>query len=229
MVVLELEKLIKREVKENSKSLFLDNHNIKVNNSGGKILLQKEEVGKFNFIYSKGKFIEYGAILGLKIDIYIEKSPIDRIIEKLELSFPKSIFCKHFYMSINSFDFQKEYFYKNGKVVFYPKDNFEEKIKEMINKIRELYFSKVNNYLNHLPILKDDILEHSKNYAYPLTSIIVNEYLNGNTNLKNIDDIIKVGKSRKLYDAKDKFIHEVKEKLIKFDSKLNTTTNNKSR
>ncbi|CAA0156624.1 hypothetical protein ACE1MK_13320 [Tenacibaculum maritimum] len=208
---MDLEKLIKTEIKSKSKLLSLDNHAIRVNNKGGKILLNKSEIGTFNFDFSKGKFIEYGAVLGVKLDVYIEKSQIDIIIEKLNLSFPKSNFCRHFFMWINSFDYKKESFYKDGKVVFFPKDDIEKKALEMIEKIQEMYFSKVNNYINHTPSLVDDVLSYSSNYSYPLTSIIINKYLNNDT--ENLDSIIELAKSKKLYDAKDNLIVEIKEKV----------------
>jgi hypothetical protein len=62
---MDLEKTIKAQIKEASKSLTLDNHSIKVNNHGGRILLDRTLTGGFDFIFSEGKFIDFGAILGV--------------------------------------------------------------------------------------------------------------------------------------------------------------------
>ena len=98
--------------------------------------------------------------------------------------------------------------------MFYPNDDIEKKVEEMMNKIQNLYFSKINNYINILPDLSKDVLEYSTNYAYPLASIVISKFLNNN--IEDLEETIEIAKSKKIYDAKRFYIDEIKEKVVSY-------------
>lgn len=214
-----LKKIIQKELKLQSKTIQLDDIEIKYKKDAIFFLHKNNEVGYLGYTFVSNKFADYDSQLGMYISCRFGKEmkgyiSITEVIDRLNLPYGTGANLPNCFFGFTSLYYLSSKIDSCGIVSFSEKENVGKKIREIIEKIKELYLPKVLNFIYHTDNLIDDIIEYPQNYGYPMAYILITCYLNNKAEL--IENIIEKTKSKKMYDNSPNKIRELKLILAKY-------------
>lgn len=214
-----IKRIIQKELKLQSKSMQFTSIKTVYRKDTLFFLHNNDEIGYLGYTFVSNKFCEYGSQLGLYISCRFGKEMKGKIrlteaIDKLNLTYKTGANLPNCYFGFTSLYFLSDKFYSKGIVSFFEEDNINQKVKEIIDKIKLLYLPVIDNFINNTDSLIDDIIKYPKNYGYPMASILITCYLNNQTSL--IENIITKTKSQNMYDNSSSKVNSLIKKIEKF-------------
>ena len=221
---------LKKEVQQLAKKysldiIHIDGLNCKFKAAGFQSLIfmnQKTELGELQYSYVSNRFSEVGSAFGFSVggwfrlnQFTIEDVPEQFKLLKLligcNLSYKNMCTVNNSYYGFNSLNTLREHFYNKGTVSIFEDDDIDEKIKQVVIKINEIYVSRILRFLYGNLDLLDDIFENPRNFGYPLATALIVCKLNNREDLFN--DIVERGKNNERMQFEIPFLEEICSKM----------------
>lgn len=195
----QLKKEVQQLVKKYSLDIIcIDGLSCKFKSAGFQSLIfmnqQKKELGWLQYSYVSNRFSEVGSVFGFSVcegfrmnEFSIRDIPeqfkLLRLLTECDLSYKNRCIVSDCYFGFSSLNTLREYFYNKGTVSIFENDNVDEKIKQVVVKISEIYLPRIVRFLyGNLDLLKD-ILEYPHNFGYPLATALAVCKLHDRTDL----------------------------------------------
>lgn len=205
-------KQLKQEVQQLVKKyslgiIHLDGLSCKFKSAGFQSLIfmnRKKDLGWLQYSYVSNRVSEFGSMFGFsvnggfRIDKFSEEDIPEsfrllKLLKEWNLSYKNMCTINNCYYAFNSRNTFREQFYNKGTVSIFENDDINEKIKQVVIKVNEIYVSQISRFLHGNMDLLDDIFENPRNFGYPLATALAVCKLNNREDLFN--DIIEQSKN----------------------------------
>lgn len=176
------------------------------------IFHKDERVGEITIKLLKGSHIPQGAILAITISSIITGGEIWRYLNELNLSYRKKGIFHDFVIRLLSSNMTKySLFRHHGIVSFYPNEDIESKIHELLESLMKFFINRLAFLLSSHLLAIEDIFNFPKDYAYPTTIALIICHINNREDL--IEEVTRRAKDQNFMDSSPSKIKEVVEKL----------------
>lgn len=214
-----LKKAVQKELKLHSTAMQFSDFETMYKKDSITLIKQNNEIGYLGYTFVSSKFADFGDQFGIYVSCRFGNEmkgllKITEVINNLNLSYKAGAKLPNCFFGFTSLYYLSPKFYSNGTVSFNEKDDIEQKCKEIVEKVSELYLPKVRNFLLNTNNLINDIIEYPENYGYPMAYILTVCYLNNKTDM--LEEVVNKAKLKKMYDNSHSKIQEIKLNLERY-------------
>jgi hypothetical protein len=206
--------------------IHIDGLNCKFKGAGFQSLIfenrQKKELGWLQYSYVSDRFSQIGSAFGFSIGMgfrinkfYAEDIPeqfrLLKLLTECDFTYKNRCICSDCYYGFGTLDTLNKDFYDNGIVSVYETDDIEEKIKQVVVKVNEIYVSRILRFLYGNLDLLNDVYECPHNFGYQLATALAVCKLNNREDLYK--DTIERCKNNNWIKIDFQFMDEICSKL----------------